>query len=336
MKASRIKARITGLGSYLPEGVLSNADLEKMVETSDEWIYPRTGIKERRIADKDECTSHMGAKAARKAIKAAGIQADEIDLILVATMSPDYLAVNTGALIQRELGLSPCGTAAMDLQAACSGHVYGLSTAKALIESGIYKTILLVSSEKMSSFVNYKDRRTCVLFGDGASAVIVQAEGAGFELGIPSLGADGSEAELLYIPSGGARAPASAESVTDDSHYIAMEGQPVFKSAVRKMALAAEKCLEVNGWSLESVDWVVPHQANKRIIDATVKRLGFSPDKVYSECVRKYGNNSSASVAVAFDELNQYREVEVGDQILLVVFGAGFTWGAIPLTKVEA
>ena len=257
----KLRARITGLGSYLPERVLSNADLEKLVDTSDEWIYPRTGIKERRIAAADECTSHMGARAARKALAAAGVGAGDIDLILVATMTPDYQGSNTAALIQQELGATQA--AAMDLQAACTGHIYGLSTAKAYIEAGIYNNILLVSSEKMSSIVNYKDRRTCVLFGDGASAVVVRGEGAGFELGIPNLGADGCEAELLYVPAGGARRPACQESVEGEGHFIAMQGQPVFKSAVRKMAMAVEGCMEANGVDHASIDWVVPHQATE-------------------------------------------------------------------------
>lgn len=329
-----VQARITGLGSYLPKRILSNADLEKMVDTSDEWIYPRTGVKERRIAAPDECTSHMGAQAARKALSAAGLSVSDVDIILVATMTPDYLGANTASLIQQELGASQA--AALDLQAACTGHIYGLSMAKAYIEAGIYQTVLLISAEKMSSFVNYQDRRTCILFGDGASAAVVQGKGAGFFLGAPSLGADGSEAELLYIPGGGARRPACSASVDSDAHYIAMEGQPVFKSAVRKMTLAVKDCLAANDLENEMVDWVVPHQANRRIIDATVKRLGLPEERVYSECVRKYGNNSSASVAIAFDELIQEREVELGHRIILVAFGAGFTWGAILLTKREA
>lgn len=326
------RARIIGLGSYLPERVLSNADLEKMVDTTDEWIYQRTGVKERRIAAPDECTSHLGASAARRALDSAGLAPADIDLILVATITPDFLVSNTASLIQQELDAPQA--AAVDLQAACSGHIYGLSTAKAFIESGIYKNILVISSEKMSALVDYTDRRTCILFGDGAGAAVVSHQGPGFLLEDLSLGADGSQSDLLRIPAGGAHMPTTAETVAEGLHYVDMKGQAVFKHAVRRMALAITECLEKANAKPEDISWVVPHQANRRIIDATVKHVGMSPERVFADPVERYGNNSAASVGIAFDELLQEHPVNDGDKILMVAFGAGFTWGAMLVTKI--
>ena len=327
------KARIIGIGSYLPERVLSNKDLEQMVETSDEWIVQRTGVRERRIAAPDEPTSAMGVQAARRALEDAKLDPKDLDLIVLATMTPDYIGANTAAVLQTELGA--CNAAAMDIQAACSGKIYALSVAKAFIESGIYKNVLLVASEKMSAFTNYSDRRTCILFGDGAAATVVSHQGPGFLLKDFSLGADGSEAEVLCVPGGGSRHPTSAETVEQDLHYIRMDGQKVFKNAVRRMTEAIQNCLAVSNTSPETVQWIVPHQANRRIIDATVKRVGMSPDRVYADPVERYGNNSAASVGIAFQELLRDRNVQHGDTVLLVAFGAGFTWGAMTLEKRE-
>lgn len=326
------RARLIGTGSYLPERILSNLDLEQMVETSDEWITTRTGIKERRLAGADEFSSDMGTKAAQKALEAAGITAQEIDLILVATLTPDFIFPSTAALIQRDLKAPQA--AAFDFQAACTGYLYGLSIAKAYIESGLYKNILLIASEKLSSIVDYKDRNTCVLFGDGAAACVISDSGAGFLIQEVCLGADGELAELLILPAGGCRRPASLESVQNGEHFITMDGKEVFKHAVRRMESAAKECLVQSGLPENSIGWLVPHQANERIIDAIAKRFGIAEEKVY-KTVHKYGNTSASAVAIALDELIREKEMQAGDNILLAAFGAGFTWGAAILSKQE-
>ncbi len=328
------KARIVGMGSYLPERVLTNADLEKMVDTSDEWIISRTGVRERRIAAEDEFASDMGAKAAEKALAAGKVAPEQIDLIICATGTPDYIFPNTAALIQRMINAPQAG--AVDISTACTGHVYALSMAKAYIESGMYDTILVVSTEKFSSIVDYEDRNTCILFGDGASASVVRGQGAGFVISDCSLGADSRHAECLTIPAGGCRMPPSHETVDKRLHFIKMEGREVFKQAVRRMQEATESCLEKAGLGPDEIDWVVPHQANTRIIDAVAKRLNFPEERVYKKCVERYGNNSAASIAIAVDELLQEEEVKVGDRLLLTAFGAGMTYGAALLTRVEA
>jgi 3-oxoacyl-[acyl-carrier-protein] synthase III len=326
------KARIIGMGSYLPKKVLTNADLEKMVETSDEWITTRTGMKERRIAGAKEFSSTMGADAARQALERSGLKVTDIDYILVATLTPDYLFPSTAALIQDMLGATDCP--AVDVGAACSGFLYALSMAKAFVESGARKNVLVIASEKLSSIVNYKDRRTCVLFGDGASAAVVSSEGAGLLIGDVSLGCDGALEDFLKMPAGGCRTPASKESVEADLHYIDMAGQEVFKHAVRRMQGAALECIERAGMTPDQVKWIVPHQANVRIIDAIAKRLEIPEDRIFIT-VHKYGNTSASAVAIALDELLQEKPLEEGDHLLLVVFGAGFTWGSCILTKVS-
>lgn len=322
-------AHIIGTGSYLPERVLSNQDLEKLVDTSDEWIFSRTGMRERRLAAEGEFTSDMGIAAARKALEASGLRADELDLILVATLSPDYLFPCTAALIQRALQANKA--AAFDFQAACTGFLYGLSIVQGYLLSGLYKNILLIASEKLSSFVNYKDRTTCILFGDGAGAAVLSSEGAGYLVREVCLGADGEVAELLMLRAGGCRLPPSVVT-SEEEHYITMDGKEVFKHAVRRMESAAKECLEKAGLREEEVDWLVPHQANERIIDAIGKRLGLDEAKVF-KTVHKYGNTSASSVAIALDELTREKRVEKGNNILIVAFGAGFTWGATLLTK---
>lgn len=326
------KAQIIGTGSYLPERVLSNSDLEKMVNTSDEWISSRTGMKERRIAAENEFTSDMGILAARQALEKAGKKGDEIDLVLVATISPDYTFPSTAALIQRALGAH--NAAAFDLQAACTGYIYGLSIAKGYIESGMYKNILVVAAEKLSSFVNYNDRNTCVLFGDGAAASVVSAsyDGSGYIIQEVCLGADGGVAEMLMIPAGGSRKPASHDTVASNQHFITMDGKEVFKHAVRRMESAGRECLAKANMTSEDINWLIPHQANVRIIDAISKRFGIDDSKVF-KTVHKYGNTSASTIAIAFDELSKERDLRSGDNILLVAFGAGFTWGATILTK---
>jgi len=326
------KAHIIGTGSYLPERILSNQDLEKMVETSDEWITSRVGMKERRIADSSEFASDMGVKAAQRALQIAQISSQDIDLILVATSTPDFIFPSTAALIQSKLQATRA--AAFDFQAACTGFLYGLSIAKGYIEAGLYQNILIIASEKLSSIVNYKDRNTCVLFGDGAAAAVVSSRKSGFAIKEVCLGADGEVAELLMLPAGGCRRPASLETIQNCEHYIVMEGKEVFKHAVRRMESAAKECLVKAQMSEEAIDWLIPHQANERIIDAVAKRFGIAEEKVF-KTVHKYGNTSASAVAIALDELIGKQQIRQGENMLLVAFGAGFTWGASILTKVK-
>lgn len=322
------KAKIIGTGSYLPERILTNADLEKMVDTTDEWIVTRTGMRERRIAAKEEFTSTLGAKAAKAAIESAGIDSDEVDLILVATLTPDYMFPSTACLIQSELGIE---AAAFDIQAACSGYIYGLSLAKAYVESGLYNNVLLVASEKLSSIVDYEDRSTCVLFGDGAAACVVSSEGKGLALGDVVLGSDGCQSDILLMPAGGSRNPASSETVKAKLHAIKMGGQEVFKHAVRRMESSSKECIEKAGLTEDDIRWLIPHQANIRIIDAIAKRFHVPSDRVVIT-VDKYGNTSASTVGIALDELIKDNKVDSGDTVLLTAFGAGLTWGSMVLT----
>jgi 3-oxoacyl-[acyl-carrier-protein] synthase-3 len=321
-----IQAKIIGTGSYLPEKVLSNADLEKMVETSDEWIVTRTGMKERRIAREDEFTSDMGAKAGEAALKDAGIRGEDLDCILVGTLTPDYPFPSTACLIQNILGAKRA--AAADVQAACAGYLYLLGMAKSFVESGMYKNVLVIAAEKLSSITNYKDRSTCILFGDGASACVVSSEGKGLVLESLQLGADGEQAELIIMPAGGCRKVASAESVAGGEHFIKMAGNEVFKHAVRRMETACKECLDEAGISEEEISWLIPHQANLRIIDAIAKRFEHLPPERIFKTVQKYGNTSASSVGIALDELLKGAPLKKGERILLTAFGAGLTWGA--------
>ncbi len=326
------KSRIIGLGSYLPKKILTNQDLEKMVETTDEWIYSRTGIKERRIADEDETASSMGAAAAEKALKASGKSIRDIDMILVCTMTPDYLTPATATLIQHLLKAHHA--AAVDMQAACTGFLYALSMAKAYVESDLYRNILVVATEKMSAFIDYKDRNTCILFGDGAAAAVVAPEGSGFAINTICLGADGSLADLLMIPGGGSVKPATLETIEQRLHYFKMDGKEVFRQAVRRMEASARTCLEKAGVSEKEVSWLVPHQANIRIIEALAKNFDLLPEQVF-KTVHKYGNTSASSIPIALDELIQEKNIQENEHILLVAVGAGLTWGAALLTKTE-
>jgi 3-oxoacyl-[acyl-carrier-protein] synthase-3 len=330
-----VKAKIIGTGSYLPERVLSNRDLEQMVETSDEWIVTRTGMKERRLAQPDEFTSDMGAAAAKAAIANAGLQPEEIDFILVATLTPDYLFPSTACLIQQAIGAKRAG--GMDIQAACTGYVYALAVAKSFIETGIYKNVLVIAAEKLSSITNYKDRSTCVLFGDGAAACVVSsAKQKGFSIESVRLGADGEQAELLILPAGGSRQPASLESVANGQHYIKMAGNEVFKHAVRRMESACKECLDSLGICEKEISWLIPHQANMRIIDAIAKRFEHLPSERIFKTVQKYGNTSASSVGIALDELLKGHPIHAGEKILLTAFGSGFTWGAAVLQAEDA
>jgi len=324
------QAKIIGTGSYLPERVLSNGDLELMVETTDEWIVSRTGMKERRLARPDEYTSSMGAAAARAALQDAGISPEAVDFIIVATLTPDYIFPSTACLIQHAIGAKAAGAA--DIQAACTGYLYGLSLAKAWVESGTYRNVLVIAPDKLSSITNYKDRSTCVLFGDGAAACVVSSEGKGLLLKTVRLGADGEQAELLMMPGGGCRNPASAETVSTGLHFIKMAGNEVFKHAVRRMESASKECLEAAGVDEKEIAWVIPHQANIRIIDAMAKRFEHLPPERVFKTVHKYGNTSASSVGIALDELLKAGMAKSGEKILLTAFGAGFTWGAAVLS----
>jgi 3-oxoacyl-[acyl-carrier-protein] synthase-3 len=329
-----VKAKIIGTGSYLPEKVLTNRELEQMVETSDEWIVSRTGMKERRLARSDEFTSDMGIAAARAAMADAGIEPERIDFILVATLTPDYLFPSTACLIQHAIGAKRAGAA--DIQAACTGYLYALSMAKAFVETGVYKNILVVAAEKLSAITNYKDRSTCVLFGDGAAACVVSSEKEGLSIESVHLGADGEQAELLMMPAGGSRAPASAETVAAGQHYIKMAGNEVFKHAVRRMEAACKECIDAIGVDEKEISWLIPHQANMRIIDAMAKRFEhLPPDRIF-KTVHKYGNTSASSVGIALDELLKGSQIAAGEQILLTAFGSGFTWGAAVLKAGQA
>jgi 3-oxoacyl-[acyl-carrier-protein] synthase III len=316
---------IAGVGSYVPARVLTNADLEKMVNTSDEWITTRTGIKERHIAAKDEFTSDLGARAALRAMEAAGVTAEEIDLIVVATITPDMPFPSTAALIQRKLGAHRA--AAFDLEAACSGFIYALEVAQQFIMSRTYDTVLVIGAEKLSSIVDWEDRNTCVLFGDGAGAAVLRNRPNAHGLLTAVMGADGRKADLLFMAGGGSRCPATAQSVDARLHYLRMEGKETFKSAVQAMETAAAEALRRCELEISQIKLIVPHQANLRIIEAVGKRLGARPEQLFVN-LHKYGNTSAASVAIALDEAVHSGRVQAGDLLLLVVFGAGLTWGA--------
>lgn len=321
-----VKARITSLGSYLPTRVLTNQELEKMVDTSDEWILSRTGIQERRIATLEEASSDMGVQALRKALEKKKLGPEQLDLILVCTMTPDYSCPSTAALIQKKIGAPQ--VAAFDLQAACTGFLYGLSVAKAYIESGMAQTVAVIASEKMSSVIDFNDRNTCVLFGDGACAAIVQNKGKGLAIETITLGAEG-DCEVMCIPAGGSRYPTTSETVANKLHYFRMNGKEVFKQAVRKMGQSIKESLSKTGLEENQVNWLVPHQANERIMDALSKQFNVNTYKT----IRKYGNTSASSVAIALGELSDEEPPKKGDRLMLVAFGGGMTWGSAILKQ---
>jgi 3-oxoacyl-[acyl-carrier-protein] synthase III len=316
---------IISVGSYVPEKVITNADLEKMVETSDEWITTRTGIKERRIAAETEYTSDMAAKAALLAMERGKITADQIDLIIVATITPDMMFPATACLVQNKIGARR--SAAFDVEAACSGFIYALEIGQQFIMSRTYETVLVVGAEKLSTIVDWKDRNTCVLFGDGAGAAILQHRTDAHGLLTACMGAEGDKAELLCMPGGGSRCPATPESVASGLHFLRMDGKETFKNAVTAMLTAGKEALRRCEIDISQIKCVIPHQANRRIIDAVGERLGVQPDQLFVN-LDKYGNTSAASVAIALDEAVQQGRIQRGDLVLLVVFGAGLTWAA--------
>ncbi|MBH5316680.1 ketoacyl-ACP synthase III [Paenibacillus sp. GSMTC-2017] len=316
---------IIGTGKYVPERIITNQHLEQMVETNDEWIVTRTGIKERRMAAASEATSDLALEASKRAIEAAGLTAEDIDLIIVATITPDMFFPSTACLLQSKLGASKA--AAFDLSAACSGFIYGLATASSMITSGMYKHVLVVGAETLSRITDYTDRNTCILFGDGAGAVVLGhvAEGRGFKSF--ELGADGSGGELLKVSGGGSRIPASEESVSTKQHFIHMAGNDVFKFAVRIMGSAAEDALAKAGMTKEDIDLLIPHQANIRIIQSAMNRLNLPEEKAMIN-LHNYGNMSAASIPVALAEAVEQNRIKEGDRIVFVGFGGGLTWGS--------
>jgi 3-oxoacyl-[acyl-carrier-protein] synthase-3 len=309
----------------VPARILTNADLEKLVDTTDEWITSRTGIKERRLAAKDEFTSDLAAHAALSAMRKAGVTAEQIDLIIVATITPDMPFPSTACLVQRKIGAHRA--AGFDLEAACSGFIYGLEIGQQFIMSRTYDTVLVIGAEKLSSIVDWKDRNTCVLFGDGAGAAVLQNRPNTHGLLTAVMGADGRKSDLLFMAGGGSRCPATAESVAAGRHYLRMEGKETFKSAVQAMQTAAVEALRRCELDISRIKCIIPHQANRRIVDAVGERLGAKPEQLFTN-LHKYGNTSAASVAIALDEVVESGRVQRGDLILLVVFGAGLTWGA--------
>ena len=316
---------ITGVGSYVPAKILTNADLEKMVDTSDEWITTRTGIKQRRLAARDEFTSDMAAHAARRAMKMAGVAAEQIDLIIVATITPDMPFPATACLVQQKI--SARRAAAFDMEAACSGFIYALEIGQQFIMSRTYDTVLVIGAEKLSSITDWTDRNTCVLFGDGAGAAILQNRPHAHGLLTAVMGADGDKANLLFMPGGGSRCPATADSVNARQHYLRMAGKETFKNAVQAMYNAAEEALRRCELDITKIKCVIPHQANRRIMDAVGERLGATPEQLFVNLDR-YGNTSAASVAIALDEAVQAGRIQPGDVVVLVAFGAGLTLGA--------
>jgi 3-oxoacyl-[acyl-carrier-protein] synthase-3 len=316
---------ILGTGSALPEKILTNFDLEKMVDTNNDWIVSRTGIKERRIADDETAVSDLAYEAALKAMESADITAEQLDLIIVATVTPDMAFPSTACILQDRLGAK--NAAAFDLEAACSGFLYGITVGQQFIATGMYKKVLVIGAETLSKITDFTDRGTCVLFGDGAGAVILGEVEEGYGILSTDLGAKGEGGKYLTLPAGGSRRPASIETVENREHFIKMGGGEVFKFAVRIMGQGAAAVVEKAGLQIEDVDYLVPHQANIRIIEAAAKRLKLPMEKVKVNLDR-YGNMSAASIPVALDEAIKEGKVNKGDHVVLVGFGGGLTWGA--------
>ena len=325
MSSSITPTFILGTGSYVPENCVDNSSLSKKVDTSDEWIRSRTGIRERRIATDSQSTSDLALEAAKKALNKAEMDPSMIDLVIVATITPDMSFPSTACILQDKLGLNK--VACFDLEAACSGFLYALDVADGMLSTGRYHNALVVGAEKMSSILDWNDRTTCVLFGDGAGAAILSKSGSGPSLIGFQCGADGANPSLLYQPAGGSKTPASHESVENREHFLRMNGREIFKFAVRVMEKAVRDLLETHGVSLDQVDHVIPHQANVRIVESLAQRLEIPMDKIFCN-LDKYGNTSAASVPLALDEAGtsaRFKENELG---VLVAFGAGLTWSA--------
>lgn len=319
------KSVLLGVGSYVPDKILDNNELSQNVATSDEWIRTRTGIKERRIASSCQSTSDLAYFAAQKAIKSANVEPEEIDLVIVATITPDMAFPSTACLLQDKLGLGK--VACFDLEAACSGFLYSLDVADGMLSSGRYKCALVIGAEKMSSILDWEDRTTCVLFGDGAGAAILKREGDGPQLLGFRSGADGSNPSLLHQPAGGSKQPASLNTIKNREHFLKMNGKEIFKSAVRVMERATRELLEANGFGTTDVDHVIPHQANVRIVESLAQRLEIPIDKFFCNLDR-HGNTSAASIPIALDEAVSKQIFKKGDLAVMVAFGAGLTWSS--------
>lgn len=321
--------RIAGTGSYLPEKILSNADLEKLVDTNNEWIVERTGILRRHMASDDEATSDLSLKAALKALDAAQLEPKDLDMIIVGTVTPDQIMPSTACVLQNKLGCSKIMS--FDLSAACTGFVYGLSIADQFIRTGHYKNILVVGAETLHRIVNYKDRDTCILFGDGAGCVIAtRSEDPNSSILSSHLHAEGELGDLFRLPGGGSKIPISQFVVDNDLQFVTMKGREIFKNAVRTMSQCCQEALTANGLNIEDIDWLVPHQANQRIIEAVAKHFGFPQEKVIIN-VHETGNTSAATVPVALDEGVRDGRIKRGQLVLLAAFGAGITSGSILL-----
>jgi 3-oxoacyl-[acyl-carrier-protein] synthase-3 len=324
---NKITAAITAVGSYVPDYVLSNQVLETLVDTNDEWITTRTGIKERRLLKEEgKGTSFMAIKAAQNLLEKANLDPKEIDLVIMATATPDMPVASTGVYVATEIGAT--NAFAFDLQAACSGFLYGMSVASAYIASGKYKKVLLIGSDKMSSIIDYTDRATCIIFGDGAGAVLFEPNTEGLGLQDEILKSDGVGREFLKIEAGGSILPPSEETVKNKQHFVFQDGKTVFKYAVSGMADVSEKIMERNSLSHDDVNWLVAHQANRRIIDATANRMGLDESKVLIN-IQKYGNTTSATLPLLLSDFEN--QLKKGDNIIFAAFGGGFTWGAIYL-----
>lgn len=320
-------AAITAVGAYVPEFVLTNKILETMVDTNDEWITSRTGIKERRILkDADKGTSFLAIKAAQDLIEKSNINPAEIDLVILATATPDLPVAATGVYVATEIGA--VNAFAYDLQAACSGFLYGMSTAAAYIESGRYKKVLLIGADKMSSIIDYTDRTTCIIFGDGGGAVLFEANEEGLGLQDEILRSDGQGREFLKIAAGGSILPATAQTVADKQHFVHQDGKTVFKFAVSNMADVSARIMKRNNLTNEDVNWLVPHQANRRIIDATSSRMGLEDSKVLMN-IQRYGNTTSATLPLLLSDFE--KQLKKGDNLIFASFGGGFTWGSVYL-----
>ncbi|MBT3880770.1 MAG: ketoacyl-ACP synthase III [Candidatus Scalindua sp.] len=319
------KASITGVGSFLPEKVLTNDDLSKTLDTTDEWITKRTGIKERRIVENGVAASDLAVEASLRALDDANVLPTEVDLIITSTITPDCLFPSTSCYIQEKIGARNAGS--FDLLAACAGFVYALSVAKSFVASGAMKTVLVVGAECMSKITDYTDRSTCILFGDGAGAVVVQQGNGGREIVSTHLGSDGSQAEILRLPAGGSKLPASHETVESGLHYIKLRGKEVFRQAIINLVDVVTKAAADNNMQVEEFDMVIPHQSNIRIIEAAMERLGLPMEKAYVN-IDRYGNTSSASIPIAIDEIEKGQLLNSGDTVILVAFGGGLTWGS--------
>lgn len=316
--------RIISTGTSIPKKIISNSDLEKIVDTNDEWITARTGIKERRVADENHASSDLGVEASLKAIERASLDPKDIDVIIVGTITPDYIFPSTACLIQERIGAS--NAYAFDISAGCSGYLYALQVAKSLMDGDSAETILVIGTETMTRVLDYQDRGTCILFGDGAGATILQKSDKQGILSI-CLGSDGGGWDLLYQPGGGSKMPPTEQSIKDRMHYLKMNGKEVFKMAVKSMGNASVEAIEKAGIKAEDIDIFIAHQANYRIMDAVRKRINLPIEKVFMN-ISKYGNTSSASVPIALDEALEEGRIKEGDLVLFSAFGAGFTWGA--------